>query len=694
MIRKDFTLNHLGCASCAGKIEKRIQALPEIESAEIVFSLKKLILETDSEKSMTSSIPKIKSIIKSIEPNVNLIETPSSASPLATWFELAGKHKYLLFAAILFIISFIVQNDYIAFTLLFVAYMLSGYSVILSGLKNLFTGSVMDEKFLMTIATLSAWAINKPHEAVAVMLFFSIGEIFEDRAVDDSRNAVKSLLKMTPSVATVCIDNLLLETPPKDVLAGSIILIRPGERIPLDGTIQEGKSLVDTSAITGESTPRNLKIGDLVFSGSINKTGSLKVRVDKPYEESTIKRIMTLVENAVSKKAATEKFITRFAKVYTPLVVFAAIAMVILFPLLNIFTIRESIYKAAVFLVISCPCALVVSIPLAFFSGIGAASKHGILIKGGNHLETLGKVKTLLFDKTGTLTNGTFNITRIKSVSGFSENEILSYAAHVESRSTHPIAISILSAYGKKVLQNSIEDFQEIPGRGVQALIDEKLILVGNSHLMSSFNVLHETVSSVGVVIYVAINNIYAGHLIVSDTLKDRVYDGLSQLRYEGINKMIMVSGDRKEIAENLAWSLKFDACHADLLPEEKVSVVEEYANKQIIGFVGDGINDAPALATANVGISMGALGSDAAIEASDVVIMNDDIGRIAKAVSISKAVRAISLQNITVALGAKIAIMILALFGLANMWAAVFADVGVTLLAVLNSIRIVKKRY
>ncbi|MBK5251989.1 MAG: cadmium-translocating P-type ATPase [Peptostreptococcaceae bacterium] len=694
MIRKDFTLNHLGCASCAGKIEKRIQALPEIESAEIVFSLKKLILETDSEKSMTSSIPKIKSIIKSIEPNVNLIETPSSASPLATWFELAGKHKYLLFAAILFIISFIVQNDYIAFTLLFVAYMLSGYSVILSGLKNLFTGSVMDEKFLMTIATLSAWAINKPHEAVAVMLFFSIGEIFEDRAVDDSRNAVKSLLKMTPSVATVCIDNLLLETPPKDVLAGSIILIRPGERIPLDGTIQEGKSLVDTSAITGESTPLNLKIGDLVFSGSINKTGSLKVRVDKPYEESTIKRIMTLVENAVSKKAATEKFITRFAKVYTPLVVFAAIAMVILFPLLNIFTIRESIYKAAVFLVISCPCALVVSIPLAFFSGIGAASKHGILIKGGNHLETLGKVKTLLFDKTGTLTNGTFNITRIKSVSGFSENEILSYAAHVESRSTHPIAISILSAYGKKVLQNSIEDFQEIPGRGVQALIDEKLILVGNSHLMSSFNVLHETVSSVGVVIYVAINNIYAGHLIVSDTLKDRVYDGLSQLRYEGINKMIMVSGDRKEIAENLAWSLKFDACHADLLPEEKVSVVEEYANKQIIGFVGDGINDAPALATANVGISMGALGSDAAIEASDVVIMNDDIGRIAKAVSISKAVRAISLQNITVALGAKIAIMILALFGLANMWAAVFADVGVTLLAVLNSIRIVKKRY
>jgi Cd2+/Zn2+-exporting ATPase len=694
MIRKDFTLNHLGCAHCAGKIEKKIQALPEIESAEIVFSLKKLILETDSEDNMSSSIPKIKSIVKAIEPNVNLIETPSSSAPLASWAQLAGKHKYLLLAAVLFIISFIVQNDYITLVLLFVAYMLSGYSVILSGLKNLFTGSVMDEKFLMTIATLSAWAISKPHEAVAVMLFFSIGEIFEDRAVDDSRNAVKSLLKMTPSVATVCADNLLLERPPEDVLVGSLILIRPGERIPLDGTIHEGKSLVDTSAITGESTPRNLKIGDRVFSGSINKTGSLKVRVDKPYEESTIKRIMALVEDAASKKAATEKFITRFAKVYTPIVVFVAVAMVIFFPLSNIFTLRESVYKAAVFLVISCPCALVVSVPLAFFSGIGAASKHGILIKGGNHLETLGKIKTILFDKTGTLTNGTFNITKIKSVSGFSENEILRYAAHVESRSTHPIAISILSAYGKQVIQNSIEDFQEIPGRGVQALIDDNLILVGNSRLMGSFNILHETVSSVGVVIYIAINNIYAGHLIVSDTLKDGVNEGLSQLRYTGINKMVMVSGDRKEIAENLAWNLKFDACHADLLPEEKVSIVEEYARKQIIGFVGDGINDAPALATASVGISMGALGSDAAIEASDVVVMNDDIGRIAKAVSISKAVRAISIQNIAVALAAKIAIMILALFGLANMWAAVFADVGVTILAVLNSIRIVKKKY
>ena len=694
MIKKDFTLNHLGCASCAGKIEKRIQALPEIESAEIVFSLKKLILETDNEDKMASSLPKIKSIVKSIEPTVTLIETPSSASPLATWTELAVKHKHLLLAAGFFIVSFILPSDSISLLLLLIAYILSGYSVILSGLKNLFTGSVMDENFLMTIATLSALAINKPQEAVAVMLFFGIGEIFEERAVDDSRNAVKSLLKMTPSTATVCADNLLVERPPEDVATGSIILVRPGERIPLDGTIEEGKSLVDTSAITGESTPRNIKEGDLVYSGSINKTGSLKVRVEKPYAESTIKRILELVENAASKKAATEKFITRFAKVYTPIVVFAAIAMLIFFPLLNVFTIPDSIYKAAVFLVISCPCALVVSVPLAFFSGIGAASKHGILIKGGNHLETLGKVKTLLFDKTGTLTNGTFNITRIKSVSGFSEDEILRYAAYVESRSTHPIAISILSEYDKQVLQNSIEDFQEIPGRGVQALIDDKLILVGNSHLMSTFNILHESVSSLGLVIYVAINNIYAGHLIVSDTLKDRVDEGLSQLRYAGISKMVMVSGDIKEIAENLAWSLKFDSCHADLLPEEKVSVVEEYAKKEIIGFVGDGINDAPALATANVGISMGALGSDAAIEASDVVVMNDDIGSIAKAVSISKTVRAISIQNITLALGAKIAIMILALFGLASMWAAVFADVGVTLLEVLNSMRIVKKKY
>jgi len=694
MIKKDFTLNHLGCASCAGKMEKRIQNLPEIKSAKVVFPLKKLIVEFDSEKSVLSSISKIKSIVESIEPGVELVDKPSSHAPLKNWKKIANKNKYLLLAIILFIASFIISNATFSLVLLLGAYMLSGYSVIFSGFKNLFLGFAMDEKFLMAIATLSAWAVNKPHEAAAVMIFYSIGEIFEDMAVEDSRNAVKSLLNLRPTSATLCIDNIFIKKSPEDVLVGSVIFIKPGERIPLDGTIVEGSSLIDTSAVTGESVPRNLKEGDSIFSGSINKTGTLKVRVDKPYEESTINRILTLVEEAASKKADTEKFITRFAKVYTPIVVFSALAMVIIFPLANIFSLQESVYKAAIFLVISCPCALVVSIPLAFFGGIGAASKHGILIKGGNHLESLGKIKTLLFDKTGTLTNGTFNITRIKSLSAFSKEEILRYAAYVESRSTHPIALSVMSEYGNDINQNSIEDFQEIPGRGVQALIDDNLILVGNSRLMTSFNILHETVSSTGLVIYVAINNAYAGYIIISDTLKERVSQGLSQLRYAGIKEMVMVSGDRKEIVEKLALKLKFDAYHADLLPEEKMSIVERYGKNQIIGFVGDGINDAPSLASANIGISMGALGSDAAIEASDVVIMNDDITSIAKALSISKAARAISIENITLALAAKVSILILALLGLANIWAAVFADVGITMLAILNSIRVLKKKY
>jgi len=694
MIMKDFTLEHLGCANCAIKMERKIQSLPEIASAEIIFPLKKLTIEVENKNNMTSAIDKIKEIIKAIEPGVRLSESNSPEKPVPSFVNFVNKHKVMLFSAALFAVSFLVNKSSSSFLLLLAAYALSGSPVIISGFKSLISGSAMDEKFLMTIATVSAWAIGEPHEAVAVMLFYSIGEIFENKAVDDSRSAIESLLKLTSETATVYIDNILIETQPGKVSPGSIILIKPGERVPLDGTVVEGKSFVDTSAITGESVPRSMKAGDSVFSGSINKTGSLKVRVDKPYEESTIKRIMALVEEAASKKASAEKFITRFARVYTPIVVVAALLTVLVFPLAGIFTVRESIYKAAVFLVISCPCALVISVPLAFFGGIGAASKHGILIKGGNHLETLGRIQTILFDKTGTLTNGTFGITGINPAQGFTESDVLIYAAEVESQSNHPIAFSILRAFGKTVRQDHIKDFQEIPGKGVHAISGGKRVLAGNSNLLDSFNIPHETLAEQGTIVYVAVNKSYAGHIIISDTLKDKVEEGLRLIRNKGIRHLGMLTGDNKEISENLADQLQLDACHSKLLPSEKVSVVERYAEKQIVGFVGDGINDTPALASASVGISMGGLGSDAAIEASDVVIMNDDIGSIAKAISISRTVKSVVVWNITMALSAKAAIMLLAVFGQASMWTAVFADVGIALLAVINSIRIVKKKY
>jgi len=694
MTNKDFTLEHLGCANCAMKMERRIQALPEIASAEIIFPLKKLSIRIENQKNMKSAIDKIEKIIKAIEPGVRLTEAKSPEKPVPTLGKLSFKNKKLMFSATLFVGSFFVPNASFSLLLLLAAYIISGSPVIFSGVKNLFAGLSMDENFLMTIATASAWAIGEPHEAVAVMLFYRIGEILESRAVDDSRSAIESLLKLKAETATVYIDNILIETQPSKVSLGSIILIKPGERVPLDGTVVEGKSFVDTSAITGESVPRSMKEGTLVYSGSINKTGSLKVRVDKPYAESTINRIMAMVEDAASKKASAEKFITRFAKIYTPIVVTAALFAVLVFPLSGIFTFRESVYKAAVFLVISCPCALVISVPLAFFGGIGAASRHGILIKGGNHLETLGRVQTILFDKTGTLTNGTFGITGIYPAQGFTESDVLRYAAEAESQSNHPIAFSILQAYGKPGPQGGIKEFQEIAGRGVHVLSGANRILAGNSQLLDSFNVPHKTATEQGTIVYVAVNNSYAGNITISDSLKDNVEEGLRLIRNKGIKRLAMLTGDNKDISETLAYRLELDACHSKLLPSEKVSVVKRYAEEQIVGFVGDGINDTPALATASVGISMGGLGSDAAIEASDVVIMNDDIGSIAKAISISRTVRSVVVGNITIALSSKAAIMLLAVFGHASMWAAVFADVGIALLAIINSIRIVRKKY
>ena len=699
MIKRTYTLEHLGCAGCAGKMEKRIRDLEGVHSAEVLFPLKTLVLEVESIGSLDLLLPRIEKIIHALEPRVRLKEKPCRASSdpaddLVAWEKLAGANKPLLAAMALFLLSFLLPWDIPATAALLGAYGLSGHAVIRAGIANLFSGSVFDENLLMTLATVSAWSIGEAHEAAAVMIFYSIGEVFENRAVDHSRSAIKSLLKLKPQTATLYRNGGLSEVPPEDVPVGSILMVRPGERIPLDGTVLEGDSLADTSAITGESRPRTLEPGDPVYSGFINQTGSLKIRVDKPFSDSAIKRILILVEEAAAHKAETEKFITRFARVYTPVVVAVAALIAIGFPAAGFSGFRDSLYKAAVFLVVSCPCALVVSVPLSFFGGIGTASRHGILVKGGNHLETLGKAKTMLFDKTGTLTQGAFRITRLRSVSRFTEEDLLHYAAHVESRSRHPIARSILEAYGKPVDQALIEDFQEVSGRGVQALIEGKLILVGNSRLLASFNVLHEAVSAVGTVLYIAIDNHYAGHIVISDTLKSGVAEGLSQIRYEGVKKTVLLTGDKEDLSQSLGDHLQIDRVHAELLPREKADLVKAYAETETVAFVGDGINDAPALATASVGISMGALGSDAAIEASDIVIMDDDIGRIAVAMRIAQAVRGVVRENIVIALGVKFLIMGLSLFGLANLWAAVFADVGMTVLAVLNSIRILRKKY
>ncbi|WP_027090622.1 heavy metal translocating P-type ATPase [Thomasclavelia saccharogumia] len=595
-------------------------------------------------------------------------------------------------------LEFIDVKGYLEFGLYMIPYLVIGYDILKKAIKGILNRQVFDENFLMAVATIGAIALGEYKEGVAVMLFYQIGELFQSYAVGKSRRNISDLMDIRPDYANIENESGEVEkVAPDEVEIGSIIVVKPGEKIPLDGIIIEGKTTLNTSALTGESLPREVSINDEVMSGCINLNGLIKIKTTKEFGESTVSKILDLVENASSKKSKSENFISKFAKYYTPAVCYGAVALAFLPPVISLLFLNidanwsEWISRALTFLVISCPCALVISIPLSFFAGIGGASHEGVLVKGSNYLETLAQTKYVVFDKTGTMTQGVFEVTGIHHAN-IDKDKLLEYAALAESYSTHPISKSLQKAYGKEIDQHRVLDVQEISGHGIIAKVDGQDVAVGNIKLMKKLNISCQQCHSVGTVVHVAINNEYAGHILISDLMKPHAKEAIQALKKIGIKKTIMLTGDIKSVADQVAEELKIDAVYSDLLPSDKVDKVEEIlqnkGNKEKVAFVGDGINDAPVLSRADIGIAMGALGSDAAIEAADVVLMDDDPLKIAKAIKISKKCIRIVYENIYFAIGVKVICLILGAIGIANMWMAIFADVGVMVLAVLNAIR------
>ncbi|WP_312427356.1 heavy metal translocating P-type ATPase [Lacrimispora sp.] len=581
--------------------------------------------------------------------------------------------------------------DYIVFPVFLISYLIIGGEIVLKALKNIRKGQVFDENFLMSIATIGAFCLGEYAEGVAVMLFYQVGELFQSYAVSRSRRSIADLMDIRPDYANVMRDGQLVQADPDEVAVGDTIVVKPGERIPLDGVITDGRSALDTSALTGESVPRDASVGDTVISGCINQTGKLTIKVTKEFGESTVSKILELVENASDKKSKSENFITRFARYYTPVVVFAAIALAIIPPLVTDQSFLIWIERALTFLVISCPCALVISVPLSFFGGIGGASKAGVLVKGSNYLELLADTEIVVFDKTGTLTKGNFVVGEVCALS-MSKEELVKIAAHAEDYSSHPIAVSIKKAYGKAVDPSLISDIEEIAGHGVQATIGGKVVLAGNAKLMKLKNIAYMESSAVGTVVHVAVDGIYAGYIVIADEIKPDSAQAILELKAAGVKKTVMLTGDADAVGKKVADHLKLDKAYTELLPADKVMQVEklisEKSEKKMLAFVGDGINDAPVLARADVGIAMGGLGSDAAIEAADVVIMTDEPSKIATVMKISRKTLRIVRQNITFSLAVKGIVLVLGAFGIANMWGAIFADVGVSIIAILNAIR------
>ncbi|MBP0989604.1 MAG: cadmium-translocating P-type ATPase [Oscillospiraceae bacterium] len=572
-----------------------------------------------------------------------------------------------------------------------ISFIVSGYDIILKAFKNIIRGKVFDENFLMSVAAISAFCIGEYLESAAVVIFYQIGETFQNYAVSKSRKSVSALMDIKPDFANLKTEDGILKVAPQDVKIGDIIIIRPGEKVPLDGVIVSGNSSVDCSPITGESIPADLCEGNEIISGCVNMSGVIFVKVTKEYSESTVNKILDLIENAISKKSKSENFITEFARIYSPIVTAAAVLVAIIPPLLFHGAWYTWIYRALSFLVVSCPCALVISIPLSFFGGIGRASKLGILIKGGKYVEILASLDTVVFDKTGTLTTGAFSVSDVIPA-GVSENELLRLAAHAEAFSNHPISNSIKSFYGTPLDLSLVSDAEELPGYGISATVEGKKMLVGNSKLMSNNNVFFDDTPVFGAVVHVAADGEYLGKIVISDTVKQDAFTAIKSLRAVGINNVVMLTGDNRNSSKRIADSLGIDKVYSELLPEDKVSKLEEIASSgKHTAFIGDGINDAPALARADVGIAMGAFGSDAAIEAADVVLMNDAPSDIAKAVELSKHTMNIVKQNIVFSLSVKLAVFILISLGLAHMWLAVFADVGIAFLAILNALRTLK---
>lgn len=585
------------------------------------------------------------------------------------------------------------------FILYAAVYLVIGGDILKKAFRGILNRQVFDENFLMAVATVGAFALaiyirsGDYVEAIAVMLFYQIGELFQSVAVGKSRKNISELMDIRPDYANIEREGKLERVSPEEVAVGSIILVQPGEKIPIDGIIEEGSSTLDTSALTGESVPRDARAGDQVISGSVNMTGLLKIRTTKAFGESTVSKILELVENSTSRKSRSEAFISKFAKVYTPVVCYSALALAVLPPLVSMLLNMDPlwgswIYRALTFLVISCPCALVISIPLTFFAGIGGASREGILVKGSNYLETLSKVKTVVFDKTGTLTEGVFEVDSVHH-SSMERAMLLEYVAHAECSSSHPISKSIQAAYGKQVDRNRVSDIQELGGKGITALVDGKKIAAGNLRLMEYLGIGAEECHSVGTIVHVAIDGEYAGHIVISDRIKANSREAIAALKKSGIEKTVMLTGDARLVAENVASRLGVDVVCSELLPGDKVQEVEKLLSPyKKLAFVGDGVNDAPVLSRADIGIAMGAKGSDAAIEAADIVLMDDDPEKISRAISISRKCLAIVYQNIVFALGIKFACLVLGALGIANMWLAIFADVGVMVIAILNAIR------
>ena len=602
----------------------------------------------------------------------------------------------LIIGAIVYAIALISTEGSILSVVLFaLSYVLVGGEVVLTAIKNILRGEVFDENFLMTVATLGAFFVGEFPEGVAVMLFYQIGEVFQSYAVNRSRKSITSLMNIRADYANVLKDGKEEKVNPETVNIDDVIIIKPGERVPLDGIVLDGTSFVDTSALTGESVPREVSTGEDILAGFINTNGVLKVKVTKNFKESTVSRILELVENASNKKAPTEKFITRFARIYTPIVVFSALALAIIPPLvIKDASFYDWIYRALIFLVVSCPCALVVSIPLGLFAGIGGASRKGILVKGGNYLEALKDVNTVVFDKTGTLTKGVFKVTEINNVD-IAKEELIKIAAISESLSNHPIAQSIIKEYGKEIDSNELSDYEEISGHGIKVTINNSQVLIGNYKLMEKFKIKYNNINSIGTIVHVAINNEYKGNIVISDEIKEGSKSAIEGLKAIGVSQTVMLTGDNKSVGEKVASLVGVDKVFAELLPGDKVEKVEDLIkNNSTEGkviFVGDGINDAPVLARADIGVAMGGIGSDAAIEAADVVLMKDDPEALVTAIKVARKTNKILWQNIIFSLGVKVLVLLLGAFGIANMWEAVFADVGVTVIAVINSTRCLK---
>lgn len=687
-MKKEYELRGIDCGNCAAKIERAVNQLEQVESATVNLIAQKLILETKSEDGIDKEII---DLVDAIEPGIEVIsEKKEEALP-----EKRDWAKELLLAVmILFAFGFFLPEEYFWIRLVYylTLYIIIGHKVLIKMVQNIQRGNLFDENFLMSIATLGAFLLGEFPEAVAVMLFYQIGEYFQDKATSQSRQSIARLMDIRSDKAWRLEGGETVQVDPETVRVADHILVKPGEKVPLDGLVREGRSILDTSALTGESLPREIGVGEDITSGVINLTSPLVIEVSKTFSQSTVNKILELVENASNKKAETERMITRFSRVYTPVVVGIAFLLASLPPLLGLGEWSTWLYRALTFLVISCPCALAVSVPMSFFGGLGGASKLGVLVKGGNYLEALAKLDTVVFDKTGTITKGIFAVDTVVNAEGV-EDDILYLAAHLESYSNHPIANSIRTAYGQEVDENRVSQITELPGQGMSGRVDCRQLYLGNARLMEVQGIAYPAIDSTGTVLYLAEDSHFLGYFLITDQVKETSIEALKDLQAVGIKKTVLLSGDRQAVVDEFAQQFAFNDAFGDCLPQDKVSTFEEILtqSQQAVAFVGDGVNDAPVLARADVGIAMGGLGSDAAIESADVVLMDDDLGKLPQVIRLAKKTVRIAQQNMTLAIVVKLIFLVLSGLGISNMWEAIFADVGVTLLAVWNALRVLR---